>query len=125
MDYKIGNFPQEACLGDHISYNKGCYIGQETHARMFHRGHSNWISVCLKIPENVKTGVGEALFHNFEEIGKITSLGSFSKNGFLTGIGMIKNDFGKDEILLSLKGVNNPIIQQKSLPSKIIKNIEN
>ena len=120
IDYNTGNFPQEACLGDHISYNKGCYIGQETHARMFHRGHANWISVWLKIPENIKTEVGESLFHNFEEIGKITSLGKFSIRGFFKGIGMIKNDFGKNEIFLSLDGKNNPVIQQNSLPFKII-----
>ena len=125
IDYNTGNFPQEACLGDHISYNKGCYIGQETHARMFHRGHANWISVWLKIPENIKTEVGKSLFHNFEEIGKITSLGKFSKSGFFKGIGMIKNDFGKNEIFLSLDGKNNPVIQQKSLPFKIIKKIKN
>jgi len=32
VDYTQDNFPQEAALMDHISYNKGCYIGQETHA---------------------------------------------------------------------------------------------
>ena len=34
VDYSNENFPQEVGLGDHISYEKGCYIGQEVVARL-------------------------------------------------------------------------------------------
>tara|TARA_Y100001970_G_C14255325_1_gene874903 strand:- start:6984 stop:8081 length:1098 start_codon:yes stop_codon:yes gene_type:complete len=122
VDYNIGNLPQEVCLGDHISYNKGCYIGQETHARMFHRGHSNRVLVWLNMPENLKTIAGEILFHNFKEIGKITSIGSFREDGVIKGIGMIKNEIANEEILLS---INNgmELIKQKFLPFHIKKQI--
>jgi aminomethyltransferase len=35
------NFPKECRLEDVVSYDKGCYLGQETIARMHHRGHPN------------------------------------------------------------------------------------
>jgi folate-binding protein YgfZ len=35
------NFPLESRLEDIVSYTKGCFLGQETLARMYHRGHPN------------------------------------------------------------------------------------
>jgi folate-binding protein YgfZ len=37
------NFPKECRLEDVVSYDKGCYLGQETIARMHYRGHPNWL----------------------------------------------------------------------------------
>ena len=37
-DYTTDNFAQEAALKDYISFNKGCYIGQEPNARLFFGG---------------------------------------------------------------------------------------
>jgi folate-binding protein YgfZ len=41
------NFPQECRLDGLVSYSKGCFLGQETLARMHHRGHPNWLLVGL------------------------------------------------------------------------------
>jgi folate-binding protein YgfZ len=41
------NFPKECRLDDVVSYEKGCFLGQETLARMHHRGHPNWLLVGL------------------------------------------------------------------------------
>lgn len=41
------NFPKETRLDDVVSYSKGCFLGQETLARMHHRGHPNWLLVGL------------------------------------------------------------------------------
>ena len=122
-DYNIGNLPQELGLADHISYKKGCYIGQETHSRMYYRGHANWALVWLEIPENINTIIGATLYHDSKEVGKITSLGSFAQNGNFRGIAMIKNEVAKDEIKLSLNNISKPIIKQKTLPFKIKKQI--
>ncbi len=46
-DVSEDNFPKEARLDDHVSYDKGCYLGQETIARMHYRGHPNWLLVGL------------------------------------------------------------------------------
>jgi folate-binding protein YgfZ len=49
-DVTEDNFPKEVRLNDHVSYEKGCYLGQETIARMHHRGHPNWQLVALSVP---------------------------------------------------------------------------
>lgn len=41
------NLPQECRLDGLVSYSKGCFLGQETLARMHHRGHPNWLLVGL------------------------------------------------------------------------------
>jgi len=120
VDYGKDNFPQEAGLGDHISFNKGCYIGQEPHARMYHRGHPNWISVWLSVPENSKATSGALLFHAGKEIGKITSLGSFSKDSVSRGIAMIRHEVAKEKTLLSLSVDEPAEIVHEPLPSVIV-----
>jgi folate-binding protein YgfZ len=42
------NFPKECRLDHVVDYNKGCYLGQETLARMHFRGHPNWLLVGLR-----------------------------------------------------------------------------
>jgi folate-binding protein YgfZ len=43
-----GNFPAESRLDHLVDYEKGCYLGQETLARMHFRGHPNWLLVGLR-----------------------------------------------------------------------------
>lgn len=45
------NFPKECRLDHVVDYNKGCYLGQETLARMHFRGHPNWLLVGLRSPQ--------------------------------------------------------------------------
>jgi aminomethyltransferase len=47
VDVTGDNFPAESSLESHVSYEKGCYLGQETIARMHYRGHPNWKLVGL------------------------------------------------------------------------------
>lgn len=47
VDVTEENFPAESSLESHVSYDKGCYLGQETIARMHYRGHPNWKLVGL------------------------------------------------------------------------------
>jgi folate-binding protein YgfZ len=46
-DFSTDNFPDETRLGHTISYDKGCFRGQETLARLHHRGHVNRVLVGL------------------------------------------------------------------------------
>ena len=120
VDYSTENFPQEAALGNHISYNKGCYIGQEPHARMYHRGHPNWLSVWLKIPSKSPATSGSPLFQGGKEIGQITSFGeSIKDEGFHRGIAMIRHEIAKEKKLLALAPDQQPFIEYEPLPSNI------
>ena len=120
VDYSTENFPQEAALENHISYNKGCYIGQEPHARMYHRGHPNWLSVWLKIPGRSPAAVGSSLFQGEKEIGEITSFGeSIKDEGFHRGIAMIRHEIAKEKKLLALAPDQQPFIEHEPLPNNI------
>ena len=120
VDYTRENFPQEAALGNHISYNKGCYIGQEPHARMYHRGHPNWLSVWLKIPFKSSTNAGSPLFQNGKLIGKITSFGDdINDEGFHRGIAMIRYEIAKGDQPLSLDPNQDSLIKHELLPNNI------
>ena len=121
VDYSTENFPQEAALGNHISYKKGCYIGQEPHARMYHRGHPNWLSVWLKVPTKSPAKIGSPLFQGGKEIGEITSFGQSVKDeGFHRGIAMIRHEIAKENTLLALEPDQQPFIEHEPLPSNIL-----
>lgn len=66
-----GQFPQEACLDAAIDYEKGCYLGQETVARIHYRGHVNQLLVGLRL--ELPASVGDQLRSDDSEAGRITS----------------------------------------------------
>lgn len=73
VDITIENLPQEVCRNlQAINFNKGCYLGQETVARIDAIGHVNWHLVGLKCG---KTGLtsGQELKQGTKTIAKIGS----------------------------------------------------
>lgn len=58
-----------------VSYNKGCYIGQEVINRIHSIGHVNRELRSLRLADDVKAlpACGDKLFHDGKEIGHITS----------------------------------------------------
>ena len=71
MDENI--FPLEADVEHAVSYDKGCYIGQETVTRMKFRGHANRCRVGLEIRGDVLPCKGDLLKQGDKEVGMITS----------------------------------------------------
>jgi folate-binding Fe-S cluster repair protein YgfZ len=102
-----------------LEFNKGCYVGQEPHARMFHRGHPNWILVKLEIPENIIANVGMDLYSESKKVGKITSLSRMKMSGFRNGIGMIRYKTAGSGQDLFYCDDQNVLIRQKPLPYNI------
>jgi folate-binding protein YgfZ len=56
-----------------ISYTKGCYVGQETIARLKSVGHVNKTLVFLRAPTAGFPARGAKLFHAEREVGHVTS----------------------------------------------------
>ena len=119
VDYGKGNFPQEASLGDHISFNKGCYVGQEPHARMYHRGHPNWVLVRLTFPKDVDVKPGTELYAEGESVGTLTSLSSIHDEEVKKGIGMIRHQLSVSGTVLNLKEDSTILIRQEALTYQI------
>lgn len=59
-----------------ISYTKGCYVGQETVARLHFRGHPNWLLRGLRF-EGVPALPSGKVSSGSKEVGSVTSIVTF------------------------------------------------
>ena len=72
VDYTSDNLPQEAGLTRIVPVDKGCYVGQETVARIHFRGHVNRCVRPMRL-SGVSDAVGHSLVLDGTTIGRITS----------------------------------------------------
>jgi tRNA-modifying protein YgfZ len=73
VDLDEGVIPQEAGLNERaVSFTKGCYVGQETVARLHYRGKPNRHLRGLRLSEPVEPGA--ALRVGEKEVGRLTSV---------------------------------------------------
>jgi tRNA-modifying protein YgfZ len=72
VDLDDSVIPQEAGLNERaVSFTKGCYVGQETVARLYYKGKPNRHLRGLHLSEPV--GAGTALRLGEREVGRVTS----------------------------------------------------
>jgi folate-binding protein YgfZ len=72
LDLDESVIPQEAALNERaVSFTKGCYVGQETVARLFYRGKPNRHLRGLRLSEPAATG--EVLRLGEREVGRLGS----------------------------------------------------
>ncbi len=77
-----------------ISYNKGCYIGQEVLNRIHSIGHVNRELRKLRLAANVKTlpARGDKLFLNEKEVGHITSAVFSPRQNCSVALGYVRRE---------------------------------
>ncbi len=92
-DFNDGMIPHEAALEHtHISFNKGCYTGQEIVERVRTRGHVNRKRVGLKFSTVAPPPPGTKLRAGGAEIGSVTS-SAFSPNAKpAIGMGYVRRE---------------------------------
>ena len=74
VDISENNLPQEIDRNDlAISFTKGCYLGQETVARIDALGHVNKKLVQVKIDGDEVPECGSAVIEGDQEVGQVTS----------------------------------------------------
>jgi tRNA-modifying protein YgfZ len=74
VDFDESYLPQELDRNQQaISFTKGCYLGQETIARIDALGHVNKKLALVKFSGEEVPAVGTKLFHGKQEIGTITT----------------------------------------------------
>src|SRR5436190_6478841 len=74
LGYELGNdvIPQEAGINERaISFTKGCYVGQETVARLFYKGKPNRHLRGLRLTEPAERGA--VINREDRELGRISS----------------------------------------------------
>ena len=72
LDFDAATIPQEAGLNDRaVSFTKGCYVGQETVARLHYKGKPNRHLRGLKLSEAGQTG--DPIVLGDREVGRVGS----------------------------------------------------
>jgi folate-binding protein YgfZ len=75
VDFNGENLPQEAARNERaISFTKGCYLGQETVARIDALGHVNQELRGVRFDAKELPAVGTALTHGGDPAGHVTSV---------------------------------------------------
>jgi len=82
-------FPQEMRLEEAVSFTKGCYLGQETVARIHYRGHVNRLLCGLALDGPAEAGT--ALTAGGREVGRITSVARTVRNGWI-GLAILRRE---------------------------------
>ncbi len=91
VDLSSENLPQELARDSRsISFVKGCYLGQETVARLDALGHVNKILTGLRIEGSVEPAVGSVLNAGEETAGRITSVARASDGSGFVALGMVR-----------------------------------
>lgn len=90
VDYGPSNLPQEAGLTRVVSVEKGCYVGQETIARIHFRGHVNRVLRTLQFSDvDVTDLVGRGMRFDGAAVGRVTSAVMSPGRGPI-GLGMVR-----------------------------------
>jgi folate-binding protein YgfZ len=91
-------FPQEARLEEAVSFEKGCYLGQETVARIHYRGHVNRLLCRLELDGEVETPV--ALELDGREVGSVTSASAAAR----AALGYVRREHAEPGNRLGIAG---------------------
>ena len=80
-------------MEDAVSYSKGCYVGQETVARVHARGHVNRLLCGLRLDGAQLPAAGDRLVAGGEEAGRITSSVFSPSLGGAIAMGFIRREY--------------------------------
>ena len=90
-DISEENFPQEVARDDWaISYNKGCYVGQETIARIASHGHVNRLLVGLRFETAQVVAAGTQVITADQPVGHVTSATFSPRLGSTLALGYVR-----------------------------------
>ena len=96
IEVTVDNLPQELDRDEKsISFDKGCYLGQETVARLDALGRVNWILRGFVCPENLEPEVGSKLEVDGKAAARITSVVYSEAEKRWIAIGFAKRGFEK------------------------------
>jgi folate-binding protein YgfZ len=97
VDLDESVIPQEAGLNERaVSFTKGCYVGQETVARLHWRGKPNRHLRGLRLGEQVQPGTGLRLGER--EVGRLTSVATSPRFGTV-GLALVRREAQPGDVL--------------------------
>lgn len=96
--------PNEAGLERNaISYNKGCYMGQETVARIKTYGHVNRLLVPLVLAPGAEVAPGAEIRDGETKVGAVTSVTRSTLLDKTVALGYVKREFAAPQTTLAIK----------------------
>jgi aminomethyltransferase len=107
VDMNENTIPIEAGLWNALSFDKGCYVGQEVIARIKWRGHVNWHLTGLKIDGDDIPKQDSRIIRGEREIGYITSSTFSPKLDKIIALGYIRREFDNPGARISVKVESN------------------
>ena len=115
VDLDDSVIPQEAGLNERaVSFTKGCYVGQETVARLHWRGKPNRHLRGLRLREQVQPGTELRLGER--EVGRITSVAASPRFGTV-GLALVRREAQPGDVLdaggVSAEVVDLPFAQER------------
>ena len=114
VDLDESVIPQEAGLNERaVSFTKGCYVGQETVARLHYRGKPNRHLRGLRLGEEVQPGTELRL--GDREVGRLTSVAASPRFGTV-GLALVRREAQPGDVLdaggVSAEVVDLPFAQE-------------
>lgn len=101
--------PNEAWLErTAISYTKGCYLGQETVARLKTYGHVNRHLVALLLPFGSGAAPGDAVRTGEETVGRVTSAVDSTLRGHRVALAFVRREHEAPGTTLVVDSVSGP-----------------
>ncbi len=96
--------PLEAGLIDSISFNKGCYVGQEVVSRLNTYSKVQRRLAVLRWPEG-EVSVGDEVIGGGKSVGSITSVAEHPSGGYV-GLAFVKRAFEGTEVAVGPPGIS-------------------
>ena len=114
VDMDENTIPIEAGLWHALSFEKGCYVGQEVIARIKWRGHVNRHLAGLEIEGQALPMSGDKMMHEDREVGYITSSTYSPSLRKSIALCYIRREFIEPGTKLEING-------EKILPAEVVK----
>lgn len=113
QDMTESNLAPEAGLASAISYNKGCYIGQEVIARIRTYGKVAKALRILRLPNELERlpESGEKLFKEAREAGYVTSSALSPLYGGKVALGYVRKEWNEPGSILRLGSETGPPVE--------------
>ena len=112
VDFDEKTYPQEASLERRaVSFQKGCYLGQEVVCRLEMRGHVHRKLVSIVLAGAAAPPVGAELRADTgEAVGAVTSARASERLGRAVALGMVKFAFSDAGTRLSVGGAEGQVV---------------
>lgn len=118
VDFNNAMIPHEAALETtHISFNKGCYTGQEIVERVRSQGHVNRKRVSLRFSTAAPPASGTKLLADGAEVGFVTSAAFSPAAGTAIGMGYLRREHFALGSIVDLDGGTAEVVERSSQPT--------